>query len=235
MMRLPTAIHPGLAILLGTAWAWSAAPAHAEDEGWTRSPVTLRLDTTYLRAADGTQLAAVHGTVHHDFPNNRYTGNSYTELTGSLGRVSGSRTAYAIAGRLGTEGLATLWCSNGICPQHLIGMSAGLALDRAGDRIPRAWTVPLDGYWYWPVRTHVKLGAVGGISWAFAGADRELGWRAGLDLFVRWAIDPFVRGSRAVDPHHVHVGAGVQRIGGRTFLGLTLGIWGLDRYDAPPV
>jgi hypothetical protein len=212
------------------------AVLYGSDGGyWPKPPVMLRIDAAYQRATDGTQLAAVQGTVHYDFRNNRYTGSSYSELTGSVGGVSGARTAYAITARIGSEGLAALWCSNGTCPEHLIGLSAGVALDRAGDRIPRAWTLPIDGYWYWPISSplgsRMKLGAVGGVSWAFAGADRGLGWRAGLDLFVRNRFG----GHTAFAPQHVHVGAGVQRLAGRTFLGLTVGIWGMDRYDVMPV
>jgi len=237
-----------LVIGLGAAWAWhGGGPAHAapgdDEEAWSQLPVTLRIDAAYQRAIDGTQLAMLHGAVRYDVPDFcSHIGCAYSELTGGVGAVSGVRTAYAVGARFGDEFPASLWCSDGTCPEHLIGLSAGVALDRAGDRIPRAWTVPVDAYWYWPTDTllghHRKLGTVGGVSWTLSGADRGFGWRAGLDLSVRGGVESILgasRGSGALDFPHLHVGAGVQRLAGHTFLGLTVGIWSKDRYDARPI
>jgi len=202
---------------------------NAPPERWPAPFATLQLDASYLRATDGTQLAALQLDVRRDLPHSYYLADPYYGLTGRVGWVSGDRTAYAIAARIGTEGRAYPFsdCEHG-CHAHIIGLSTGVALDGAGDRIPRAWTIPVDGYWYVRSSARTRLGPVGGVSWAFAGADRGLGWRAGIDLIVR----DVRRGHGALGPRHVHVGADVRRIAGATFLGVTVGVAGTNRYDS---
>ena len=236
-----------LALALGVVSAWRDArqaradpvdPPHvpaaepcpaSESRAWPRPPVTLQLDATYHRATDRTQLAAMHATVHRDIPNDDDGAGAYYELAASLGWISGKQTAYALAARIGTS---TMFypCSwyGGSCSATISGLSAGVALDGAGDRIPRAWTVPIEAYWYAGTSNRTRLGPVGGVSWAFAGADRGFGWRAGLDFIM-----DIGGGHTALDVHHVHVGADVQRLAGATFVGITVGLAGMNRHDLP--
>jgi hypothetical protein len=203
-------------------------------ERWDAIPQdSMRLDMGYHLATDGTQLGLVLGTVHLNFHHNYYLADPFVEVTSGAGRVSGGRTAHSIAARIGTEGFGYLDeflfgdCSRtgGVCHAQLMGISTGLTIDGAGERIPEAWTIPVDAYIYAQTSDRTSLGPVGGVSWAFAGADRALGWRAGLDLVLELG-----RGHTALDPDHVHVGAGVQRLAGATFVGITLGI-GLNRHE----
>jgi hypothetical protein len=193
----------------------------AGPDPWPRPPVTLQLDAMYYRATDGTQLSAVQATVHRDIPTEDYYAGPYYELAGSLGRVSGDQTAYALAARIGTAAkFGPPWSA------MIGGLSAGVALDGAGDRIARAWTIPIEVYWYAGTSNRTRLGPVGGVSWAFAGAERGLGWRAGLDFIMDVGS-----GHTALDLHNVHVGADVQRLAGATFVGITVGIAGMNRQE----
>jgi hypothetical protein len=196
-----------------------------------RTPLpTVQLDTRYDAATDGTQLATAQLGVRHNLRHNYYLGDINLGLDGGLGWVSGDRTAYSAAARIGTE---MLWAAGILlgdcspCHAHRTGVSTGLAIDAAGDRISRAWSIPFDAYWYHPTSRRAHLGIVGGTSWAFAGADRGLGLRAGLDLVVRNVFDHH----GLFGPRNVHIGAGVNRLAGMTFVGLTVGIANTGRYD----
>lgn len=208
-------------------------PARADE--WEPVPRGLRLDASYQLARDGTQLGLVLGTVHFNIPHNYYLGDPYYEISSGVGWASGIRTAHSIAARIGTGGLGRLHeflfgdCSitGGICHTQLMGISSGVTLDGAGERIPEAWTIPIDAYLYVRTSDRTSLGPIGGVRWAFAGADRALGWRAGLDLIVAGVGS----GISLRDPRNVHISVDVQRLAGATFLGLTVGIEDSNRYD----
>jgi hypothetical protein len=226
-----------LARMIAITAAWitgGAGPVRAER--WDAIPQdSLRLDLGYQLATDGTQLGLVLGTVHVHLHHSNELGNPFVEVTSGAGRVSGGRTAHSISARLGTDAFGYLDyflfgdCSRtgGVCNKQLMGISTGLTIDGAGERIPEAWTIPIDAYVYVDISDRTSLGPVGGVSWAFAGADRALGWRAGIDLSMDVG-----RGRTPFDLDHVHVAAGVQRFASATFVGLTVGI-GMNYHEPP--
>ena len=118
------------------------------------------------------------------------------------------------------------------CNAHRTGILAGVRVDAASSRVPQTWTIPIDAYWYvpWPSNHGLHLGAVGGVDERFAGADRGLGWNAGLDLAITHAIDsPVVAGFH---PHDWHVKLVVDHVADLTFVGVTVGTSTAGRYDA---
>ncbi len=163
---------------------------------------------------------------------NEFIGDPIVAVDADVGVESGVRVPYAVSARIGTEMLwfaGSLVGACGPCSAHRTGILAGVRLDGDGARVPNAWTVPVDAYWYvpWP-SDRIHLGAVGGVRVRFAGADRALGWTAGLDLAV-----PHVLGS-VMHPGRwrgFHVGVGVEQVADLTFLGLTVGVASGGRYD----
>lgn len=228
-------MHLALTIAITAAWATRGVePVHADP--WEAVPRdSLRLDVAYHLATNGTQLGLALGTVHLNLHHNYYLADPFFEVTSGVGWVSGVRTVHSIAARIGTSGFGYLHeflfgdclLTGGVCHAQLMGISTGVTIDGAGERIPEAWTIPIDAYVYVHTSDRTSLGPIGGVSWAFAGADRALGWHAGLDL----AID-VGGGHTALDLHHVHVGADVQRLAGATLVGITLGI-GMNHHELP--
>jgi hypothetical protein len=227
-MRIPLACVV-LAIMRASAAAedWDPPP----EERLSLLPGTLELETTYAVASDGAQLAMARLRVRHDLRHNYYVGDVSYGLDGGVGWVSGGRTAYTVAARIGTEmawaaGVLLGGCADG-CRAHRTGITTGVMVDAAGDRIPRAWTIPLDAHWHYPTTRETYLGPVAGVSWAFAGADRGLGLRGGVELIVRAVFDHHGR----FGPRDIHIAAGVERIAGATFVGLAVGLATADRHD----
>jgi hypothetical protein len=226
-----------IAVMIAITATWTTGNVESvrADDADMITPVTLRLDAGYHLATDGTQLGLVLGTVHFDVRHNYYLGDPFYEVTTGAGWASGVRTAHTIAARIGTGGLGSLLeflfgdclLTGGICHHQLMGISFGVALDGAGERIPEAWTIPIDGYVYVRTGEVTSLGPIGGVSWAFAGADRALGWRAGLDLIVTGVGS----GNSLRDPRNFHISVEAQRLAGATFVGLTFGIENWNRYD----
>lgn len=162
---------------------------------------------------------------------NPYIGDPIVALDGGAGLESGARVPWGASARVGTE---MLWFAGGLvgdcspCSGHRTGVLAGVRVDADASRVPRAWTVPIDAYWYVPwLGRQVHPGVVGGVRVRFAGADRALGWTAGLDFAAPEALG---RGAWVL-PHDLHVGLSAVRIADLTFLALTLGMSSQDRYD----
>jgi len=229
LTRMAIATRLARTLAITAAWATCGVESVRAD---TDPQDAVRLDVSYHLARHGTQLGLVLGTAHFELPHNDYLGDPFYEVTTGVGWVSGVRTVHSVAARVGTSGLGYLeefvfGTCGGSCSRQLMGISTGVALDGAGERIPEAWTIPIDGYVYARIGDSMSLGPIGGASWAFAGADRGIGWRAGLDLIVAG-----VGSGRSLRcPRNVHVSAQVQRLAGSSFLGITVGIEDGNRYE----
>jgi hypothetical protein len=190
------------------------------------------------------ETAAATGNGHTDMPTRGlaelglrwepghfgYFADPIVALDGAIGVDSSLRTAYAVSARIGLE---DLWdpgnllnmCAHG-CHAQRWGALAGIQLDGEGARIPFAWTIPLDGYYYvGHFGNHGHVGLLGGVRFRVAGADRAVGWSGGLDFVTNafGGVSPFA-------PHDLHIGVGVERVSDVVFVGLTLAIASMDRY-----
>lgn len=155
---------------------------------------------------------------HHNY----YVGDPIVALDGAVGLETDSRMPYRASVRFGSE---ASWHG-----AMRTGGTIGLQLDGDGDRIDQSWTVPLDVYHYFPNNGHhVHIGVLGGLRPRVAGADRDLGWSAGLDVVATRAFSK----RSAFRPRTVHVGAGLERVADVTFIGLTLAVTSWDRFDDP--
>jgi hypothetical protein len=192
------------------------------------------------------ETAVATGDGHSDMParglmelglrlqpgHNYYIGDAIVALDGAIGADSGSQTPYAVSARIGTEmlwspGMLFDMCADG-CHDQRWGGLAGIRLDGEGSRIPSAWTIPVDAYWYGgQFGNYTHVGLLGGVRFQVAGSDRAVGWSGGVDLVTK-AFD----GVSPVAPRDLHIGAGVERVSDVVFVGLTLAITSMDRYDA---
>ena len=162
---------------------------------------------------------------------NEYIGDPIVALDADAGLESGARVPWGASARVGTE---MLWFAGGLvgdcspCNDHRTGVLAGVRVDADASRVPRAWTIPVDAYWYVPwLGRDVHPGIIGGVRVKFAGADRAVGWTAGLDFA---APDALGGGGRAA-PHNLHFGLAVVRVADLTFVAFTAGMSSQDRYD----
>ena len=171
-------------------------------------------------------LGELRWLPHH----NEYIGDAIVELEAAAGAESGGRVPYAFSLRAGTEahwypGELVGGCASG-CSAHRTGIVAGVRVDADGSRIPQAWTVPIDAHWYVPwFGSSNSLGAVGGPRIRFAGADRDLGWSAGLDF-----AHELDRGLHWSAPNELHIGVAVEQLADLAFVGVTLALASRDRY-----
>jgi hypothetical protein len=201
--------------LIQPSYAFEAPPPHLVTtvETTVQAAVAGAGDDTPDRAMVGAGITW-HG--HHNY----YLGDPLISLDGAAGLESDSRVPYRVAARLGDEGY---WHG-----AMRTGATVGVQLDGDGDRIARSWTMPIDAYHYFPdLVSHIHLGVVGGLHPRIAGAERALGWAAGIDVVATRAFSK----RRAVRPRTIHVGAGVERLADVTFIGLTLAVTSADRFD----
>ena len=186
-------------------------------------------------ASDHPVLGLIGFGARWEGRHNEYIGDSIVALDAHVGADSGRRVAYAAEARIGTE---MLWFAGEMigncspCSGHRTGILAGVRLDADGSRVPRAWTIPVDAYWYVPWgHEHLHIGAVGGARVRFAGADRALGWTAGLDVVLAHKLQ---YGDRPTRPTDWHVEVGVERVADLTLVALTVGTASAGRYNAGP-
>jgi hypothetical protein len=165
----------------------------------------------------------VRGRVRRIFDHNRWMGDAILGLDGAIGWASGGDLAYDAHLTLGSQ--VGFWLP-GTRGKHLVGATAGIGVDAIGDRIPRAWTIPIDTYWYVQSARRVRLGVIAGPRFAIAGADRRIGWRAAIDLVRRDLIDS----QHALAPRDVHVQLGVERVADATFVNVSVGATARSRF-----
>jgi hypothetical protein len=222
-----------VAALLGIS-----TPARAEMVYLVPSPrVMFTLGTSYEYAVDADpmpgaspQLAMLDGAVRFRKGHNDWYGSPLLDLAGSVGWATDNQLAYKGALRIGTEEKFTVgqlfdMCSP--CAYHRAGILTGVRVDAIGDRAPAAWQIPLDAYWYREMTRGWWLGPVGGARFRFAGAERGIGWSAGIDVV---ASDLF-GGWDMLSPRGVHFTVSAERIADATFVGLSVSVSTPDRYD----
>ncbi|HEV7559534.1 MAG TPA: hypothetical protein VGO00_28855 [Kofleriaceae bacterium] len=214
-----------------------AAPARAMIYLVNPPRVMFTLGTSYQYAVDSDafagrspQLALLTGSVRLRNRHHEVLGDLMVDAAGSIGWATEGQLAYAASLRIGTEAKFTVGelinqCSP--CAWHRAGFLSGVRVDAIGDRVPTAWTVPLDAYWYREMTRHVWLGPVGGARFRVAGADRTIGWSAGIDVV---ANDLF-GGWRVFSPRGVHITVSAERIADVTFAGVSISVSTPDRYD----
>ena len=156
-------------------------------------------------------IGALTGSARLILPHNRWIGGGIVRVDGSVGSSSDGDLAYDAHLRIGT----------GFAPMLRFlfhaGITAGVGIDAVGERIARAWTVPVEAFWYVQSSEVTRLGVFGGPTFAID-TDRSRGWSAGLD-FV-WTRD--YEGKGALAPRTIHVGLAAQEIADATFVGLAV-------------
>jgi hypothetical protein len=223
--------------LAALALGIGAPPAHAKVYLIPPPPVMFTLSTVYeyavasdASAGPSPQLASLAGSVRFWKDHHEILGDLMLDAAGSVGWATDRQLAYSAALRIGTEGKFTVGqlidaCSP--CAWHRAGILSGVRVDAIGDRVPAAWTVPLDAYWYREMTRHLWLGPVGGARFRVAGAERVIGWSAGIDVVA----NDLLGGWGSFSPRGVHVTVSAERIADVTFVGLSISVSTPDRYD----
>lgn len=216
-------------------------PTYHYDPRNDNHPLQLEVDTSYAAGVatnaahdDRPQVAMLAAALQWNPHHQQAYPTWFLELDGGVGWATGNAVPYEAVARIGFD---ALWffsnfigadCSHG-CGGHRMGITVGTGVDAIGDRIPRAWTLPVEAYWYLPRigNTNIHPGIAGGVAWRIAGADRALGWTAGLELIRRKIGD----GTKLSSPRDLHLGVAVHKLSDVTFVGLTVGLSSLDRHD----
>ncbi|HEY1553270.1 MAG TPA: hypothetical protein VGF94_00480 [Kofleriaceae bacterium] len=201
-------------------------------------PIVYEVDATAEAAADSSPgdhpAAGLLGLgARWEGRHNEWIGDPIVAIDGRLGADSSGRVPYSAEARIGDEALWFAGTLTGICnpcSAHRTGILAGVRVDADGSRVGQAWTIPVDAYWYVPYPSNhgYHLGAVGGVAVRFAGADRGLGWNAGVDLAITRLVDGPASG---FSPHDWHVELGANHIADLTFIAITVGTSSPGRYD----
>jgi hypothetical protein len=156
--------------------------------------------------------------VRWTFPHNYYVGSPVLEVDGALGAAAGD-LVYDAHVRLGTEVDAYPF-HGGSGEAQRLGVVAGFGLDAIGSRIPRAWTVPVDAYWFVRSSEGTRVGVIAGPRFAVAGADRGFGWRAGVDFAWRDVWDH----SPSFGPRDIHIRVSMESFADVIYGGVSLSV-----------
>jgi hypothetical protein len=164
------------------------------------------------------QVGSTSADVQWTFEHNYYVGSPVLRVDGAVGASAGD-LVYDAHLRLGTEVNAYPFHGGNGQPQR-IGAVAGFGLDAIGSRIPQAWTVPIDAYWFVRSSPRTRVGVIAGPRFAVAGADRGTGWRVSVDFAWRdiWQSSP------AFGARDIHVRAAIESFADVTYAGLALSI-----------
>lgn len=190
--------------------------------------IELRLAAEYGNMVGGSDGEIVHeglmrAGVRRIFKHNYYVGSPVVRLDGAAGWMTGGNAAYAAHLQIGSQ--VNLRRAN-VSGLHLIGATAGIGIDAIGDRIPRAWTIPVDAYWHYHVGSGPGFGVITGPRFAVAGADRGLGWRGALEIVLRNARSS----GHVLTPRDVRLELGVEHVADATFLQLAIGVAARSRF-----
>jgi hypothetical protein len=194
--------------------------------------VDLKITADYRYSVDEDQapgplshLAMLRGDVRWTGRHNYWIGSPILGLSGGVGWADRDHLAYDAHLLLGSY--VNFQFPGGT--KHLLGFTAGLGVDAVGDRIARAWTVPIDAFYYVGKASggRARVGAVGGPRFNLGGrpgggSDNEthFGWRAGVAIVSRDVWDS----SNRFAPRDIHVELAVERVADATFVGLSLSI-----------
>jgi hypothetical protein len=187
----------------------------------------LAADFRYAGAREGAptdpaHIAALRTDLRWNLPHNYYLGTPVLRLDGGVGWTRGEGLAYAAHARLGLTWI--FWPVNGHA--HHAGLVGGFGADALGDLVPRAWTVPLEAFYYVRTSQRTRMGLLGGPTFAVVGAERPLGWSGALDLVWREALGHEWRFA----PRDLDLALAVHRLSRMTFVGVSVGVTGRDRY-----
>lgn len=161
-----------------------------------------------------THLGMVRGDVRWQGELHPMWGAPIYGLTGGVGGAAGGHLAYDAHLVLGT----TLPIRSRRL-KHTLGATAGFGVDAIGERVARAWTVPVDAF-YLAGRSRegsMRFGIMGGPRFAVAGTERRTGWHGGLAVVARDVVGGGPRTFR-----DVRVELGYDRIADTHFVGLSL-------------
>lgn len=188
----------------------------------------LAADYRYAVAGDAAmddplQVASLQGHIDKQFRHNYYIGAPAVALDAGIGWGSGDQTAYNAHARFGTAGTMHFGSGYG----HRIGWSAGIGLDAVGDRVPRAWTVPLDGFYFVRASAATRLGLLTGPRFGLT-ADRGFGWAAKVQVIWRHVFTH----PHWSSPRDLHFEIGVQSAADTTFIGIAIGVASRGRPDS---
>jgi hypothetical protein len=198
-----------------------------EHAGTTHHAVELGVAARYAIAPDaGTpfQLGLVGGTLRKVSRGGDDHGTLFAELDAAIGAagpaVEAGRTplAYDVHARLGTR----IHCYPMTGGWHDTGITAGIGIDRAGARIARAITIPIDAWYRIPVVARTRAGIHGGPR--FAVGDRGFGWNVGVDAVMRNLFVASSNDGSEWAPRDLAVSFDVSRIADLMFVGVSIGI-----------
>jgi hypothetical protein len=173
------------------------------------------------RTEDPGRLISLQTRFDTTLLHNYYIGTPNLAIDAGLGWAEGARVMYNAHARFGTSVTMYLGdCRDG-CRGQRLGWLAGIGVDAVGDRIPRAWTVPIDVLYFVKPSGDTQVGLVGGPRFGLS-ADRGIGWAASLQLVWREAFDGDER--KPYLPRDVNLELGVTSIADVMLVGISLGI-----------
>jgi hypothetical protein len=136
---------------------------------------------------------------------------------GAAGWSRAANLVYRAHGLLGTS--FVFWPFDRGHAQYA-GMASGFGVEAVGGGPGRAWTVPVEAFYFVRSSRSTRVGVRGGPRFTVAGADWPLGWTAVAAFIWRQAIGA----SAGFAPRDFDVEVGAHPLAGATFLGVSIGV-----------